>query len=559
MMHRLVMTRFNVLTAGFLACVLAAGCLDTMGLAPGPSTTNGNVGGATGTGGNGSGGDGGNIFTSNCTPPDTQSCYPGPPGTNGVGICVAGMQTCLANGTGFGPCQQAIVPRFDDCVTVEDEDCDGMAISACTGTAQQVLASDASPDEDLVFGVAARNGRIAATGIMNGTTISNLYRELNLGDLYVGVWNSQGKKEWSAVLPCSLMAVGRSVALFDDGSVVVVGEYIGSVNDAQGNEILPLSNALDAFAIRFDPMGAIQWVQRYTGTADQKARSVSNSSTNEIYVTGDLNGSADFGCGPLIPNTASADIFLAKLDAAGQCVWSRNWGDSSGQTAHSVAVAPNGDVVIGGWFRGSIDFGTVILTSAGGADAFLARFDGQGQTLWSKRFGDNADQFAWGVAAGPRGEIAMTGSFDSTIGFGGGPLSSGGGTDMFLAVFEADGTNRWGKRFGESFEQFGMSTAIDMAGHVLMAGFARGDIDFGGGPHTQNNGYDATFAKYSLSGAHEWSGKKGDGNVQVAHAVAVDEKGYVVLGGGYEGDIDFGTGMITSTGRFDMFVTRLAP
>jgi hypothetical protein len=153
----------------------------------------------------------------------------------------------------------------------------------------------------------------------------------------------------------------------------------------------------------------------------------------------------------------------------------------------------------------------------------------------------------------------MTGSFDGAIDFGGGSLASGGSTDVFLAVFEADGTTRWGRRFGENFEQFGTSTFIDMGGHVLMAGIARNDIDLGGGPIPGNNDYDAIFAKYSASGTHNWSGRRGDNARQATHAITVDEKGNVILGGGFDGNIDFGNGNVMSTGGFDMFVVRLAP
>jgi hypothetical protein len=51
-------------------------------------------------------------------------CHPGPEGTEGVGACKAGAQTCEAAGSGVST--GAVVPTADeDCHTPHDEDCDG--------------------------------------------------------------------------------------------------------------------------------------------------------------------------------------------------------------------------------------------------------------------------------------------------------------------------------------------------------------------------------------------------------------------------------------------------
>jgi hypothetical protein len=51
--------------------------------------------------------------------------------TAGVGICVAGTETCNAQGNGYGPCMGEIVPVAEDCNTPEDDDCDGMVNEGC--------------------------------------------------------------------------------------------------------------------------------------------------------------------------------------------------------------------------------------------------------------------------------------------------------------------------------------------------------------------------------------------------------------------------------------------
>ncbi len=60
-----------------------------------------------------------------CTPGATQPCYEGPAGTEGVGPCVGGTQTCDATGSGFGPCAGQVLPSKELCANSTDDDCNG--------------------------------------------------------------------------------------------------------------------------------------------------------------------------------------------------------------------------------------------------------------------------------------------------------------------------------------------------------------------------------------------------------------------------------------------------
>lgn len=87
----------------------------TTGTATGPADT-------TGTGGVGSTGCGGGCV---CEPGATESCYSGPPGTEGVGTCAAGERTCDASGAAWGPCAGEVTPAMDACGDGLDQDCTG--------------------------------------------------------------------------------------------------------------------------------------------------------------------------------------------------------------------------------------------------------------------------------------------------------------------------------------------------------------------------------------------------------------------------------------------------
>jgi Cys-rich repeat protein len=62
-----------------------------------------------------------------CTPGKTEPCYQGPPGTENVGICKGGTQTCDAAGTGWGPCVGQVLPKPEtSCTSTTDNNCNGI-------------------------------------------------------------------------------------------------------------------------------------------------------------------------------------------------------------------------------------------------------------------------------------------------------------------------------------------------------------------------------------------------------------------------------------------------
>ena len=69
-------------------------------------------------------------------------------------------------------------------------------------------------------------------------------------------------------------------------------------------------------------------------------------------------------------------MFLAKYDAAGNHVWSLQLGGPSFDDGFGVTADASGNVIVTGSFNGTADFGGDPLTSAGGRDVFLAKYRG---------------------------------------------------------------------------------------------------------------------------------------------------------------------------------------
>jgi hypothetical protein len=124
-------------------------------------------------------------------------------------------------------------------------------------------------------------------------------------------------------------------------------------------------------------------------------------------------------------------------------LWSRGFGSTSFDQSLGVAVDASGNVVVTGVFRDTVDFGGGPLTSAGIGDVFVAKYSASdGSHLWSRGFGSTSSAAGLGVAVDANGDVVVTGVFSDTVDFGGGPLTSAGIGDVFVAKYSAsDGTN----------------------------------------------------------------------------------------------------------------------
>jgi hypothetical protein len=304
--------------------------------------------------------------------------------------------------------------------------------------------------------------------------------------------------------------------------------------------------------------GSPVWSKTYPG-GSSTTFDVATDAAGNIYAVGIFSGVVDFGGGPVTSAGMSEDIFVLKLDKAGAFGWLKSFGDAEYQFGTSLAVDPAGDVLLTGYFTGSVDFGGGALTSAGNEDVFVAKLDPTGAHVWSKRFGDASDQNALSVAADSAGNVIVTGYFNGAVDFGGGALTSAGLGDIFLVKLNAAGAHQWSKGYGDGMQQFGVGVAVDPADNILLVGSFSGSVDLGSGPLTSVGSEDVLVAKLDSAGGYVWASRHGDSDEQNGVGVASDSQGNVLVTGHFKGQIAFGMGPLLSAGAAaeDLYIAKL--
>jgi hypothetical protein len=316
------------------------------------------------------------------------------------------------------------------------------------------------------------------------------------------------------------------------------------------------SSPLDEFLAMFDDDGELQWSAAFGDPGNCSITGMGVDVSNNVYVTGQFDGVVSFG-GSALTSAGGQDIFLAKFNSSGAHQWSKRFGDASlNDTAFGLAVDATNTIIIGGRISGTTDFGGGALTSAGGMDAFIAKFNSAGTHQWSARFGDTADQQIDNVAVPSSGsDVYATGRFAGAINFGGGALNSAGQTDAFLAKFNSAGTHQWSQRYGGTSFDYGADVDATTSAVVLAVNF-NGSINFGGSTLTSAGSQDIAVARFTTAGAHAWSQRYGDQDVQTV--TAIDLGSEMQLVGSFEGTLDFGGHTMAANGfSSDMFLTKL--
>lgn len=407
-------------------------------------------------------------------------------------------------------------------------------------------------------------GNVLLAGYFSGTVDFGggpLMTSGNAGDtdIFVAKLDAAGNHLWSYRFGDAAYQGGYTISIAVDefDNVFLAGFFQGTVDFGGG----PMTNTggSDIFVAKFDASGTHLWSYRF-GDAGQEARAwgIAIDGFGNVLLTGDFGGAVDFG-GGLLTSAGGKDIWAAKFTTGGTHVWSKRFGDSSpAQWGLDVDVASSGNFFLTGSFEGSVDFGGGLLTSAGQGDIFVAEFDATGTHLWSKRFGDIGEDRAYSIAVNDAGSAVLAGSFNGSVNFGGGPLTSAGAGDIFVAKFDGAGNHLWSQRFGDAGNNAGFdySIAVDGVGNVALTGWLYGTVDFGGGPLTSAGNYDIFVAKFDANGTHLWSQRFGDALDQQTYGLGVRDEN-VLLTGRFSLAVDFGGGPLTSAGDYDIFVVNL--
>jgi hypothetical protein len=338
-----------------------------------------------------------------------------------------------------------------------------------------------------------------------------------------------------------------ALAEFPDGGVVVSG----STTPPGANPDVPV--------IRYDAAGVVRWARTFGGAGYDYADGAAVAGDGGVVIGGRFQPPASFG-GPVLTAPAAQDAMVVKLDGAtGAFQWQRQANASLDAMVAGVA-ADASRIVATGYFRGTANFGTGVLTVpfTTDLDVYVANYGLDGTPRWARNFTNDGNDRGYDVALGSDGAIAVVGTFSNSINFGGGTLVSPNAlTDAFLLVLEPTGAYRWARQVGAPDGSEALESVAFAGTDVVVCGSVLKPLDVGTGVLPALGGSDALVVLYGPSGAPVWARRVGSIGNDYAKAVAYDPATrQVLVVGSYERQAVFGGAILDPIGSGDVFLAR---
>jgi regulation of enolase protein 1 (concanavalin A-like superfamily) len=204
-------------------------------------------------------------------------------------------------------------------------------------------------------------------------------------------------------------------------------------------------NGSDMWLVKTDDKGGMQWNQSYGGTHLEWSYDLIQTMDGGFALAGDTTS---YGAG-------ENDMWLVKIDASGEVLWSQTYGGTSHERAHALLQTPDGGFALAGktesWGNGF-------------ADMLLVKTDPNGVLLWDKTYGGTGFEYAHALIQTPDGGFALAGT---TTSYGAGSY------DMWLVKTDIDGSMQWSKTFGGTEYDFAGSLLQTPDGGFVIAGSTR--------------------------------------------------------------------------------------
>ncbi|HUM45609.1 MAG TPA: T9SS type A sorting domain-containing protein [Chitinophagales bacterium] len=318
------------------------------------------------------------------------------------------------------------------------------------------------------------------------------------------------------------------------------------------------------------------WAIQQSGNDAEGVYQIANDDAGNIYETGNFWGTVDFDPSAATFNLTSngvIDNFICKLDASGNFVWAKKIGGTGSDAGSNICVDMAGHLYEGGKFQSTVDFdpspATYNLISAGGDDAFIASYSGDGNMIWAAKFGSTGGDFLEGLVQ-QDGFLYATGYFQGTVDFDPGPgvynLTTSGADGVFFLKLDTDGNFIWARSISGTSSVISFDLDADADGNVFAGGEFWGTCDFDPGNGAQsktatNFSSDAFLLKLDNNGNFMWVDIFKGTSDEWLKSIDLKSNGDIGICGVFQSTIDLNPGPsafnLVSNGNYDIFIATI--
>jgi hypothetical protein len=380
--------------------------------------------------------------------------------------------------------------------------------------------------------------------------------------------------EWGTYVGGPFNEEAEGVSTDDALNVYVAGRTSSSTNIAIGSvHKLVLGGPQDAYVVKINRFGQRVWGTYYGGESQDFAFHIAGPVNGRLFIVGATRSTAanSIASAGAYKETHAGGLdaiyFLACLTDAGQRAWGTYY-PAKFETEGHVACDNNGNVYIAGETRsdtGVATPGSFQSVYGGIMDAFVVKFNKDGQRLWGSYYGTPFAEELGCIAVDPSGNLVVagtTGSPNWLVSPNAHQPSKSGGPDAFVMKFDSLGILLYSTYYGGNGNDHPEGLACDKEGNFYLSGATQSSTNIASANAHQtvfNAQTDGFVVKFNAAGVRQWATYYGGEGVDMAYSVAADKDLNVYIAGSTLSTLDIASANAHSAahgGSMDGFMAK---
>lgn len=391
--------------------------------------------------------------------------------------------------------------------------------------------------------------------------------------------------EWARTFGHTNYDVIADFEMDNSENIYITGNFCGTIELATEDSpiILNSYSQCDILVAKLNPEGFALWAFNIGGDTYSGGNGISLDDNDNIYLTGYFDGTADFDPSDNTASLAmhenqinpmnSSDGFIAKYDNSGNYIWAHHIGGRGIDKPMHMTMSQDSSFYVTGTYMDTANFSTdpleeELLNAVNTQDAFVAKFDLQGQLIWVRGFGGSSSESVDRPIVLEDHSIILSGDFSLNIEFfpGGETITSQNYQDLILMRYDPEGNLIWTELIsGEYIEGIQAIEQLD-SNSFIIGGFFSESIVFNIGTDDEasfnsTGAVNGFVAKYSFDGDYDWSiNFGGQENGALVTALTIDDQKNIYATGHFLGSIDLDPGPdiaeFTSMGSSDIYIAK---
>lgn len=304
------------------------------------------------------------------------------------------------------------------------------------------------------------------------------------------------------------------------------------------------------------------WARQLNGPSnEEEIDAITSDSQGNVYISGKFEDTLYIqGLSDTLISAGEPDIMFCKYDPNGNLMWTKHYGSSGNDNIFDAACDSDDNIIVSGYFEGSVTFDTITLTADGEVDMMVLKFAPNGDIIWGKKFGGSDEDGGNEVAIGPNNRILVAGQSKGTFNADSFSFNNTGLQDSYLLSLTTDGTVEWVRSVEGAGLVRGKSVGVDLAGNTYFGGDYAGangiQAPSGLYPFTYVGLRDAFVSCWSPSGELKWYKNWGGNGNEFCRGIAVNEDYQVYMMGPFTQSVTIEGENLVSSGDEDMFILQ---